>query len=120
MLPTHHMRSACPLNCTLEIIGDKWSLLIIREIMFFGKQTYSELLEMREGIATNILSNRLNSLEKAGLITYTGTAKRKKYRLTPMGLNLTPVLESIALFGMTHFEGSRVYLEKQMRMKAKV
>ncbi len=114
------MRSACPLNCTLEIVGDKWSLLIIREIMFFGKQTYTELLQMNEGIATNILSNRLIHLENVALITHIGTAKRKRYQLTSMGLNLKPVLESIALFGMAHFEGSKAYLEKRMYIKAKV
>lgn len=114
MKSTDQMRSACPLNCTLEIIGDKWSLLVIREIMFFEKKTYSELLAMKEGIATNILRDRLKQLESSGLITFTGSQKRKKYQLTAMGLDLKPVLETIARFGMKHFVGSREYLEQQM------
>lgn len=119
MIATTRMRSACPLNCTLELIGDKWSLLIIREMLFFGKQTYSQLSEMKEGISTNILSNRLEQLLDYGFITYSGLPKRKKYELTEMGLDLKPVLENIAMFGMKHFKGSKEYLETQMKSKKK-
>lgn len=117
MISTTKMRSACPLNCTLELIGDKWSLLIIREMLFFGKQTYSELAEMKEGISTNILSSRLEKLLRDGLIAYSGIPKRKKYELTQMGLDLKPVLENIAMFGMKHFKGSKAYLENQMKAR---
>lgn len=109
------MRSLCPLNCTLELVGDKWSLLIIREMMFFGKETYSEMLEMKEGISSNILADRLSKMTNAGIIAYSGEERRKKYYLTKMGLDLITVLESIAQFGMKHFEGSKAYLEDQMK-----
>jgi DNA-binding HxlR family transcriptional regulator len=108
-------RSKCPLSCSLELIGDKWSLLIIRDMMFFGKSTYNEFLDSGEKIATNILNERLTRLTEKGLITYTGSAKRKKYALTPIGLDLKPILEAIGIFGMKHFRGSKEYVEKQMK-----
>lgn len=108
-------RSKCPLSSTLELIGDKWSLLIIRDMMFFGKSTYNEFLDSAEGISTNILNDRLITLTKIGLITFSGTAKRKKYALTEMGLDLKPLLGAIGTFGMKHFKGSKEYLEKQMQ-----
>jgi DNA-binding HxlR family transcriptional regulator len=109
------MRSGCPVSCTLEFIGDKWSLLIIRDMLVFKKSTYNEFLSSPEKIATNILNDRLVRLAKIGLITYTGTAKRKKYSLTKMGLDLKPVLESIAMFGTKHFKETRKYLKERMK-----
>lgn len=108
-------RSKCPLSCTLELIGDKWSLLIIRDMLFFGKSSYNEFLESPEGISTNILNDRLIRLTELGLIKFTGLQKRKKYMLTEMGLDLKPVIESVAMFGMKHFKGSKEYLMKQMK-----
>ena len=108
-------RSKCPISCTLELIGDKWSLLIIRDMMFLGKSTYNEFLSSAEGISTNILNDRLITLTSMGLITFTGTAKRKKYSLTEMGLDLQPVLGAVGTFGMKHFKGSKEYVEKQMQ-----
>jgi DNA-binding HxlR family transcriptional regulator len=108
-------RSDCPLSCTLELIGDKWSLLIIRDMMFFGKETYNDFISSPEKISTNILNDRLIRLTELDLISYSGTPKRKKYTLTPKGLDLKPVLESIAMFGMKYFEGSKEYLEEQIR-----
>ena len=78
-------RSDCPLSCSLELIGDKWSLLIIRDMMFLGKSTYNEFLDSPEKISTNILNDRLIKLTEVGLLTFSGTAKRKKYSLTKMG-----------------------------------
>jgi DNA-binding HxlR family transcriptional regulator len=108
-------RSKCPLSCTLELIGDSWSLLIIRDMMFLGKSTYNEFLDSAEGISTNILNDRLIRLVEVGLIRFTGTQKRKKYHLTEMGMDLKPVIESVAMFGMKHFKGSKEYLQKQMK-----
>lgn len=108
-------RSKCPLSCTLELVGDKWSLLIIRDMMFFDKTTYNEFLGSTEGISTNILNDRLIRLAETGLISYTGTAKRKKYKLTNMGQDLKPVLSAIGQFGIKHFKGSKAYLKKQMK-----
>jgi len=108
-------RSKCPLSCTLELIGDKWSLLIIRDMMFFGKSTYNEFLDSAEAISTNILNDRLITLTEMGLITFSGTAKRKKYSLTEKGLDLKPVLGAVGAFGIKHFKGSKEYLENQMK-----
>jgi DNA-binding HxlR family transcriptional regulator len=105
-------RSDCPLSCSLDLIGDKWSLLIIRDMMFFGKSKYNEFLESSEGISTNILSDRLLKLTEVGLITFSGTATRKKYVLTKMGLDVKPILESIGMFGAKYFKGSKEYLRK--------
>lgn len=108
-------RSGCPLSCSLDLIGDKWSLLIIRDMMFFKKSTYNEFLDSEEGISTNILGDRLIKLTEVGLITYTGIAKRKKYTLTKMGLDVKPILEAIGIFGTKHFKGSKQYLKKQLK-----
>jgi DNA-binding HxlR family transcriptional regulator len=108
-------RSGCPLSCSLDLFGDKWSLLIVRDMMFFGKSTYNEFLDSTEGISTNILSDRLLKLTEIGLITFTGTTKRKKYALTKMGLDVKPILESFGMFGVKHFKGSKKYLKEQMK-----
>ncbi len=104
-------RSDCPISCALEIIGDKWSLLIIRDMMFAGKSTYNEFLASSEKISTNILNDRLVKLTEMRLIEYTGTAKRKKYSLTAMGYDLKPVLASVGEFGVKHFKGNKKYLK---------
>jgi DNA-binding HxlR family transcriptional regulator len=98
-------RSNCPIASTLDLIGDAWSLLIVRDIVFAGKQTFGEFLGSDEGIARNILSNRLARLEQAGLITKSPhpTDKRKElYRLTDAGLDLIPVLLDLSAWGMKH------------------
>ncbi|HXP53222.1 MAG TPA: helix-turn-helix domain-containing protein [Bacteroidia bacterium] len=108
-------RSKCPLSCTLELIGDKWSLLIIRDMLLFEKSTYNEFLDSAEKISTNILNDRLVTLTEKGLITYTGSAKRKKYKLTSLGLDLKPIIEAAGNFGVKHFTGSKEYVQKQMK-----
>ncbi|MBL0102592.1 MAG: helix-turn-helix transcriptional regulator [Bacteroidetes bacterium] len=70
-------RSDCPISCTMDFVGDKWSLLIIRDMLYLGKSTYNEFLSSREGISTNILNDRLIKLTEDGFITFTGAAKRK-------------------------------------------
>ena len=112
-------RSECPISCTLELIGDKWSLLIIRDMLFFEKSTYNEFLNSGEKISTNILNDRLITLTEKGLITYTGSDKRKKYKLTKLGLELKPIIEMVAEFGMKHFKGSKEYVQKQIREHGK-
>jgi DNA-binding HxlR family transcriptional regulator len=105
-------RSDCPISCTMELVGDKWSLLIIRDMLYLGKTTYNEFLSSREGISTNILNDRLIKLTEVGLITYTGTAKRKKYELTKKGHDLKPVLESVAVFGIKHSTADKAFLSR--------
>jgi DNA-binding HxlR family transcriptional regulator len=105
-------RSDCPIACTMDLVGDKWSLLIIRDMLYLGKTTYNEFLSSNEAISTNILNDRLVKLTEVGLITYTGTAKRKKYELTRKGYDLKPMLESIALFGIKHSDADRAFLQR--------
>src|SRR3954466_13873365 len=105
-------RSDCPISCTMDLVGDKWSLLIIRDMLYLGKTSYNEFLSSKEAISTNILNDRLVKLTEVGLITYTGTAKRKKYELTKKGRDLKPVLESIAHFGIKHSVADKSFLQK--------
>lgn len=103
-------RSNCPLACTLDIIGDKWTLLIIRDLMK-GKSRYNEMLESREGITTNILADRLYKLEQAGLIEkkpYQYNPPRYNYQLTRTGKSLEPVIYSIIDWANLYIPGTRV------------
>ncbi|HYG83891.1 MAG TPA: helix-turn-helix domain-containing protein [Verrucomicrobiae bacterium] len=89
------LRSDCPINYGIEAFGDKWSLLVLRDILFYGKKTYGEFLKSDEKIATNILASRLQTLEANGLITKSPhpTDKRKdSYSATQKTLDLLPML----------------------------
>src|SRR6187551_311513 len=91
-------RSDCPISNSLDIWGDKWSLLIIRDLMFNKNCTYKDFLNAGEGIATNILSARLMSLEENGIIEKIdnpGTKTRVYYKLTTKGIELVPILVEI-------------------------
>ena len=91
-------RSHCPIAFALDIFGDKWSLLVLRDLLFMGKRCYREFLASEEGIATNILADRLRRLEVAGLMTKSRDRKsRRQYVYTPTrkGLDLLPVLMEI-------------------------
>lgn len=88
-------RSNCPISKVLDLVGDKWSLLILRDMLFFGKETYSDLQNSDEKMATNILSTRLEKLEQEGLISKRASEqdKRKKlYKLTEKGIDMLPIL----------------------------
>jgi DNA-binding HxlR family transcriptional regulator len=94
-----HRRSDCPINFALEVFGDPWSLLVIRDIVYFGKKTYGEFLASEEGMATNILAGRLAQLERQGILAKrpSETDKRKEdYFLTEKGLDLIPILVEMA------------------------
>jgi DNA-binding HxlR family transcriptional regulator len=94
-------RSDCPISSALDIVGDKWSLLIIRDIALSGKNTYNEFLKSEEGIATNILADRLAMLEMAGLLAREEHPESKAkifYRLSAQGIDLLPVLAEIILW----------------------
>lgn len=98
-------RSGCPVNFTLEIFGDKWSLLIVRDIIFLGKKTYGEFLKSDERIATNILSNKLARLEATGILSKNlhPTDKRKDiYSLTDKGCDLIPIILEMFSWGATY------------------
>jgi DNA-binding HxlR family transcriptional regulator len=98
------VRSHCPVNYGLEVFGDKWSLLIVRDIVFFGKKTYGEFLKSEEGFATNILASRLLFLEEQGILRKTPHADKRKdfYSLTDKGLDLIPMLMDIVLWSAKH------------------
>lgn len=98
-------QSVCPVAKSLDIIGDKWSLLIVRDL-FAGKRLYKEFLDSPEGIATNILASRLKMLEEMGVINADGIGKRKTYCLTESGKELYPVLDAIANWGLKHVNGT--------------
>ncbi|WP_028562351.1 winged helix-turn-helix transcriptional regulator [Paenibacillus pinihumi] len=100
-----HRRSNCPISFSLDLLGDSWSLLIIRDIIFAGKRTFGEFLASDERIARNILTNRLSRLEMMGLITKSPhpTDRRKDlYELTEAGLDLLPVLWELSAWGAKH------------------
>jgi DNA-binding HxlR family transcriptional regulator len=99
MKHTQQRRSDCPINFALETFGDPWSLLIIRDIVYFGKKTFGEFLASEEGMATNILSNRLARLEEQGILKKRPSEQDKRkeeYVLTEKGLDLIPVLVEMA------------------------
>ncbi len=88
-------RSQCPQNLALEVFGDKWTLLIIRDMMLDGKTNFREFLQSKEKIATNVLSSRLRSLEEEGIIKKTPDPSHKQkitYLLTKKGIDLFPIL----------------------------
>lgn len=111
-------RSDCPINYALEFLGDKWSLLIIRDFVFEGKRFYKELLRSKEGIATNVLSDRLKRLEMLGIIkseVYEKQRTQKIYSLTEKGKDLIPLLLEIILWSSKYKDGLKVsplFLEK--------
>lgn len=95
-------RSDCPITCSLDVFGDKWSLLIIRDIMLRGKLSYSEFLESEEKIATNILANRLALLEAENILSKRVSPTNKSkfiYSLTPKGIDLLPIIIEIMDWG---------------------
>jgi DNA-binding HxlR family transcriptional regulator len=92
------LRSNCPVNFGLETFGDKWSLLIVRDIILWGKKTYGDFLRSDEGIATNILASRLAQLEENGIIRRERSPSDKRkdlYSLTEKGMELIPLLVEI-------------------------
>lgn len=95
-------RSGCPVSVSLEILGDRWSLLIIRDMMVRGYRTFRDFQHAGEGIATNILADRLRKLEAAGILTTEPAAedgRSKPYRLTAKGIALAPVLLELLIWG---------------------
>jgi DNA-binding HxlR family transcriptional regulator len=102
-------RSECPITNVLDTLGDKWTLLVIRDLVL-GKRRYQEFLTSPEKIASNILADRLTRLEVAGLVTrraYQQKPARYEYLLTRKGNGLKPVLEAIIVWGKTHYPGTR-------------
>lgn len=100
-------RSECPISCSLDIFGDKWSLLIIRDMMFFNKSTYGDFLKSEEGIATNILASRLQGLEENKLIEkleHPDSKAKVLYKLTQKSIDLLPIIVEIHLWAEKYFD----------------
>jgi DNA-binding HxlR family transcriptional regulator len=99
-------RSGCPINLTLEVVGDKWSLLIIRDMMFGNRRHFREFLTLsEEGISSNILADRLKTMVEEGVLTREDDPTHKQkaiYSLTEMGIQLLPVLAQMAVWGRRH------------------
>lgn len=103
--PLPSRRSDCPLNVCLEIFGDRWSLLIVRDLLFKKKHEFKDYLAAKEGIATNVLSDRLRRLEEHGIITrsaHPSDARKVDYRLSEKGLDLAPMLVEMVLWATRH------------------
>ena len=113
-------RSKCAVASTLDIVGDKWSLLVIRDL-FAGKSTYGELLDADERIPTNILADRLKRLEEAGIVAksaYQERPVRFAYALTPKGRDMGEILIAIVRWGRKHIPGT-VALDMAIRKRAR-
>src|SRR5579863_3473825 len=110
-------RSGCPLNASIEMLGDRWSLLIIRDMMLRGSRTFKEFLGSYEKIATNIMTDRLHRLESYGILTAEPdpTDGRKLiYLLTQKGIDLAPVLTEMVLWASAHEQTDNQALVREM------
>jgi DNA-binding HxlR family transcriptional regulator len=112
-------RSGCPINLTLEALGDRWSLIVIRDLMFGNRRHFRELLtRSEEGIASNILADRLTRLEKAGLVSRRDDPSHKQkviYSLTEASIALVPLLAHMGGWGLRHTLAS-----KELSVRAKI
>ncbi|MBD78764.1 MAG: transcriptional regulator [Crocinitomicaceae bacterium] len=114
------MRSDCPVSYALDVFGDKWTFLIIRDLVQ-GKRFYKDFLNSKEGIATNILSDRLKKLESNGIIeseVYQKLKTKKQYSLTEKGMDLVPILVDLIVWSDKHQAGLAVTDEFISRAKA--
>jgi DNA-binding HxlR family transcriptional regulator len=102
---TSNQRSACPVSMSLDILGDRWSLLIVRDLMVRGYRTFKQFQESGEGIASNILADRLRKLESAKILVPEAEeidGRKINYRLTERGIDLAPVLLDLLIWGARH------------------
>ena len=98
-------RSPCPISFALDLLGDKWSLLVIRDLVFAHKRHFADFLASPEGIASNILASRLKNLEASGILSRRAdpdSARKVIYELTPKGIDLVPVLIDLISWGARH------------------
>jgi len=116
--PVANRRSGCPLNASVEILGDRWSLLIVRDMMLRGFRSYKQFLGSYERIATNILADRLRRLEEHGIITSQvdpSDGRKLIYLLTKKGIDLAPVLTEMVLWSAGHEQVENQALVELMR-----
>ena len=108
-------RCSCPITSAIDMIGDKWSLVVIKNMLLFDLKTFKDLSETNEKIATNILASRLKALEAKGFITKTKPANNKKtniYLLTDKGLSLIPIIIELAIWGDTNLNEIHISLNR--------
>lgn len=106
----HARRSSCPVAGALDLVGDRWTLLVVRDLLR-GKRRYGDLAASSERIPTNILADRLRRLERGGVVErvqYSARPPRYEYRLTPRGEDLRPAIRSLAAWGLQYVPGTRV------------
>src|SRR5882757_10935322 len=116
--PSDAWRSGCPLNASVEMLGDRWSLLILRDMMLRGYLSFKQFLKSDEGIATNILASRLRKLEKYGIISARldpSDGRKVVYLLTRKGIDLAPVLTEMVLWASGHEETGNQALVQLMK-----
>ncbi len=95
-------RSDCPTNYALQVIGDSWSLLVVRDLMFYDKRTFSEFAASEERISTNVLAQRLRHLVAEGILVREGAGKHTRYGLTRKGLDLLPIMIDMIVWSGRH------------------
>lgn len=113
-------RSACPIACTLDIIGDNWSLVILRDALYKGYTTYGQFASSEEGISTNILAARLKKLVEGGIFVKEQDKKNKlviHYQLTRKGRELHDVVAAVGKWGIKHMEGTLDMRDKMKLIK---
>ena len=124
-MKTIENRSDCPISSSLDIFGDRWSLLIVRDLMLYKSCTYGDFTKSAEKIATNILANRLQILEDNGIIVklpYPDNKVKTLYKLSTKGIDLIPSLIEISLWGEKHLpntDNSLPFLKEAKRNKTK-
>jgi DNA-binding HxlR family transcriptional regulator len=116
--PAPNRRSGCPLNASVEMLGDRWSLLILRDMMIRGYRSFNEFLQSDEKIASNILADRLRRLESYGIIATErdpSDGRKVIYSLTLKGIDLAPVLTEMVMWAARHEETENQALVRQMQ-----
>lgn len=111
-------RSGCPINAAVEVLGDPWAMLVLRDIMFGNKRHFREMLTgSEEGIASNVLASRLKQLVAAGLLTRADARRgqRAMYSLTEAGIQVLPVIVALGNWGLAYRQG-----ERRLRVRAEV
>jgi DNA-binding HxlR family transcriptional regulator len=112
------LRSACPIAGALDILGDRWTLLVLRDVLFLGRSTFQEFLASPERISSNTLAERLRRLERHRIVrkqAYAQRPTRWRYLPTTRGCELMPLLSAAARWGLRHVEGTKMPSAAQLR-----
>ncbi|MBI2518670.1 MAG: helix-turn-helix transcriptional regulator [Opitutae bacterium] len=113
-------RSGCPVANALDLLGDRWTLIVLRDLIFFGRREFGQFLGAGEGIATNILTDRLEKLCRSGLVArfdHPADGKKYVYRVTEMGLDLVPTMIELILWSASHLPAVKAPAESLHPLK---